>query len=70
MKPDGFRRISIHTDVEFGGVTQALGGGLHPLSPSKITNTIMEEQKGMDDEESMWNMSDGSNSILPKHRVK
>ena len=25
MKPDGFRRISIQTDVEFGGVTHAYG---------------------------------------------
>ena len=23
LKPDGFRRISIQTDLEFGGVTQA-----------------------------------------------
>ena len=50
MKPDGFRRISIQTDVEFGGVTQAaLGAGLHPLS-SRVTNTIFENENNTEDE--------------------
>ena len=70
MKPDGFRRISIQTDVEFGGVTQALGAGLHPLS-SRVTNTIFEGEKGVEDEESLWGVSESvSSSILPKRRMK
>ena len=24
LKPDGFRRVSIYTDLEFGGMTQAV----------------------------------------------
>ena len=70
MKPDGFRRISIQTDVEFGGVTQALGAGLHPLS-SRVTNTIIEDEKGVEDEESLWGVSESiSSSLLPKRRMK
>ena len=70
MKPDGFRRISIQTDVEFGGVTQALGAGLHPLS-SRVTNTIIEDEKGVEDEESLWGVSESaSSSVLPKRRMK
>ena len=48
MKPDGFRRISIQTDLEFGGMTNAaanLNAGVHPLSPSKVTNTILEDER-------------------------
>ena len=84
MKPDGFRRISIQTDVEFGGGTQAYGNtnnsqivgqGLHPLSHSRVTNTIMEDvEKGVEEEEdeSMWGMneSNSNQSILPKKRMK
>ena len=81
MKPDGFRRISIQTDVEFGGGTHgtsnAIGQGLHPLSHSRVTNTIMEDvEKGVEDEEDderAWDGMTDSNSntsILPKKRMK
>lgn len=82
MKPDGFRRISIHTDVEFRGGTnafnQSIGQGLHPLSHSRVTNTIMEDvERGVeDDEENDERLLDGNadsnsnNSILPKKRMK
>ena len=74
MKPDGFRRISIQTDVEFGGGmagTQALGAGLHPLS-SRVTNTIFEDENTVEDEEeSLMGFSESaSSSILPKRRMK
>ena len=56
--------------MEFGGVTQALGAGLHPLS-SRVTNTIFEDEKGVEDEESLWGVSESiSSSLLPKRRMK
>jgi hypothetical protein len=43
MKPEAFRRVSIHTDLEFGGGTNGVGQGLQILSPTNISNTIMED---------------------------
>ena len=49
----------------------AVGQGLHPLSPPRITNTIFEDEKGVEDDESMWGMTESySSSILPKRRMK
>lgn len=78
MKPDGFRRISIQTDMEFGGHTGYAthrerdviqGTGLHPLSPSRVTDTIFEDERGIEDDESLWGMNESnSSSLLPKTR--
>ncbi len=77
MKPDGFRRISIQTDLEFGGMTHAanisgtgnVGTGLHPLSPSKVTNTIIEDDRAQEEEDSYWGLTESnSSSLLPKTR--
>ena len=58
-----------------------MGQGLHPLSHSRVTNTIIEDtaekEKGHEDEEedeSMWGAGMTENnsqaSILPKKRMK
>lgn len=75
IRPDGFRRISIQTDIEFGmthgqGQNPAGGAGLQPLSN---TNTIVEDERVIEDEEdergSMRGMTESlSSSLLPKKR--
>ena len=75
MRPDGFRRISIHTDMEFGrqihGNGQVVGEGLQPLSNSRVTKTILEDEHVCEDEEEMWHgglNESHSSSLLPKTR--
>ena len=68
MKPDGFRRISIQTDTEFGGPTK---DGLHPLSPTKDFQhhgTIVEDEHCFEEDGSPSALSGESGSLLPKRR--